>query len=150
MRRRFAPGWSRNSWGIGLFSNVWHREIASCRILRQCRGPWRGEVAARTTELALRVLEAPKLKADAERLEKAKAELSKEAARWRREAAGQEKVNDDVAQDVPAVKEEIADLKKFFWPASLSRTPDVVAAALAAVDAAPIGGCARHFLARHL
>ena len=96
------------------------------------------EVAARTTELALRVLESPKLKADAERLEKARAELSKEAARWRGEAAGLEKVNDDVAQDVPAVKEEIADLKKLFWPASLSKNPDVVAAALAAVDAAPL------------
>ena len=47
------------------------------------------------------------------------------------------KVNDDVAQNVPAVKEEIADLKKLFWPASLSRNPDVVAAALAAVDAPP-------------
>jgi len=81
---------------------------------------------------------ADNLKADAERLEKARAELSKEAARWRGEAARLEKVNDDVAQDLAAVKEEIADLKKLFWPASLSRNPDVVAAALAAVDAAPL------------
>ena len=79
VRRRFAPGWSRNSWGIGLFSNVWHRGMAWWRILRQCRGPWRGEVAARTTELALRVLESPKLKADAERLEKARASSDSEA-----------------------------------------------------------------------
>ena len=55
--------------------------------MRQCRGPWRGEVAATTTELALRVLQSPKLKADAERLEKASADLSKEAAKWRVEAA---------------------------------------------------------------
>ena len=54
------------------------------------------------------------LKADAERLEKARAELSKEAARWRGEAARLEKVNDDVAQDLAAVKEEIADRKKFW------------------------------------
>ena len=78
------------------------------------------------------------LKADAERLEKARAEISKKAARWRGKAARLEKVNDDVAQNLAAVKEEIADLKKLFWPASLSRNPDVVAAALAAVDAAPL------------
>ena len=90
------------------------------------------------------------LKADAERLEKARAEISKKAARWRGEAARLENVNDDVTQDLTAVKEEIADLKKVFWPAALSRNPDAVAAALAAVDAPPLGGCARHVLARHV
>ena len=47
-------------------------------------------------------------------------------------------MNDVAAQNAPAVGEEIADLKKLFWPASLSKNPDVVAAALAAVDAAPM------------
>ena len=63
---------------------------------------------------AHRIGSCDELEADAARLEKAKAELSKEAARWRGEAAGLENVNDDVAQDLAAVEEEIADLKKLF------------------------------------
>ena len=55
---------------------------------------------------AHRIGSCDELEADAARLEKAKAELSKEAARWRGEAARLEKANDEVAEELSRVKEE--------------------------------------------